>query len=84
VKDKDKHKKKIDSDYYREIFHSIGLVTQLGLTMALNIVILFFVGLWIDRKWNLKGIPIIVFTILGVATGAFSCYKLLQRDGNKK
>lgn len=70
--------------YYKEIFQGIGLVTQLGLTMVINILVMFFIGLLIDKHWHLKGIPIIIFTILGIITGAFSCYKLLKRGEDKK
>ena len=74
----------LNKKYYKEVFHSIGLIAQLGLTMVINILVMFFIGLFIDRHWQLKGVVIAIFIFLGVITGAFSCYKLLKKYENKK
>ena len=70
--------------YYKEIFQGLGLVSQLGLTMVVSILVMFFIGLLIDRHWQLHGVAIVVFIFLGIITGAFSCYKLLKRNEDKK
>lgn len=70
--------------YYKEIFQGIGLVAQLGLTMVVNILVMFFIGLLIDKHWHLGGVLIIIFTVLGIVTGVFSCYKLLKKSEEKK
>ncbi len=68
--------------YYKEVFEGLGLVAQLGLTMVINILIFFFIGLFIDKKWNLGGIPIIIGIFCGVVSGAFSCYQLIKKNEN--
>jgi len=68
----------------KEIFQGFGLVAHLGLTMVISIMGCFFLGLYLEKKFNLGGMAIIVFLILGIAIGAFSAYKLLQQDDDKK
>ena len=68
--------------YYKEVFEGLGLVAQLGLTMVINILIFFFIGLFVDRKWHLRGIPIIIGIFLGVVTGAMSCYRMFKKNEN--
>jgi len=68
--------------YYKEVFEGLGLVAQLGLTMVINILIFFFIGLFVDRKWHLRGIPIIIGIFLGVVTGAMSCYHMIKKNEN--
>ncbi|MDP8242245.1 MAG: AtpZ/AtpI family protein [Candidatus Celaenobacter antarcticus] len=68
--------------YYKEIFEGLGLVAQLGFTMVVNILIFFFIGLIIEKKWHLKGIPIMIGVFCGVISGAFSCYKLIKKNEN--
>ncbi|MBN2017534.1 MAG: AtpZ/AtpI family protein [Candidatus Cloacimonetes bacterium] len=68
--------------YYKEVFEGLGLVAQLGLTMVINILIFFFIGLFIDRKWHLKGFPIIIGIFLGIVTGAMSCYRMIKKNEN--
>jgi hypothetical protein len=52
--------------------------------MVVNILVMFFIGLAIDRHWHLGGIAIGIFTFLGIITGAISCYKLLKGNEDKK
>ncbi|HHI87686.1 MAG TPA: hypothetical protein ENK03_01955 [Candidatus Cloacimonetes bacterium] len=71
-----------DKKYYKEIFEGLGLVAQLGLTMVINILIFFFIGLFFDKKFHLKGIAIIIGIFCGIITGAFSCYQLIKKNEN--
>lgn len=68
----------------REIFTGVGLVVHLGLTMVISIVGCFLLGLYLDKKFQLGGIAIILFLILGIFIGAFSAYKLIKQDENKE
>lgn len=73
-------KKQIEknSKYFKEVFTGISLVAHLGSTMVICIVGLFFLGLFIDNKFNTGGIAIIIGIILGVVTGAVGCYRIIK------
>ena len=68
--------------YYKEVFEGLGLVAQLGVTMVVNILIFFFIGLLVEKKLHLKGIPIIIGVFCGIVSGAFTCYKLIKKNEN--
>ncbi len=69
----------------KEIFKHVGLVAHLGLTMVICIVGFFFLGLYLDNKFNLGGLAIIFFIIFGIALGGYSGYKLIkQEDENRE
>jgi len=48
---------------------------QIGLTMAGCILFCFFIGFYLDRFLNTKGIFITLFTILGVIGGGNVVYR---------
>ncbi len=73
---------KKDSD--RELLSNLGLVVQLGLTMAISIVGLFLLGFYLDRKLHTKGILLIVGILLGIVSGAISCYNLIKHYEKKR
>jgi F0F1-type ATP synthase assembly protein I len=57
---------------------NLSIVLQLGLTMAGCIVFCFFVGYWLDRWLNTRGVFIAIFTLLGVAGGANVAYRQIM------
>lgn len=63
---------------------NIAIVMQLGLTMAGCIVFCFFVGLYIDRWLNIRGIFVVAFTILGVVGGANVAYRQIMQATKPK
>jgi len=63
----------------RNFFYYLGLVTQVGFTMVLSILIFLLIGVFLDRKIGSKGIMIFLFSLLGIGAGFFSCYKLIVR-----
>ncbi|BBO83750.1 AtpZ/AtpI family protein [Desulfosarcina ovata] len=54
---------------------NLTIVMQLGLTMAGCIVFCFFVGHFIDKWLELRGVFTTIFILLGVAGGANVCYR---------
>ncbi|MBC8313219.1 MAG: AtpZ/AtpI family protein [Candidatus Cloacimonetes bacterium] len=79
-----KNQKKKNQKYYKEIFLGLGLIAQLGLTMVICILVMFFVGMQIDNYFGLRKVGIVIFIFLGIITGAIACYKLLKRSENRK
>ena len=57
---------------------NLTIVMQLGLTMAGCICFCFFVGLMIDKWLGIRGIFVIIFTILGVIGGAIVAYRQIM------
>jgi F0F1-type ATP synthase assembly protein I len=61
------------------ILKYFGLVSQLGLSFISAFLILFFLFLFLDKKLKTNGILLIIGTILGVASGIFTAYKILKK-----
>jgi F0F1-type ATP synthase assembly protein I len=57
---------------------NLSIVMQIGLTMAGCIVFCFFVGLYLDKWLETKGIFVTVFTILGVIGGGVTVYRQIM------
>ncbi len=70
-----KDQKKIN----KEILRNIGLVTQLGLVVISSLLIFFFVFLYLDNKFQTKGVLSIAGVLLGVSAGILGAYRLLKR-----
>jgi len=64
---------------------NLSIVMQLGLTMVGCIGFCFFVGLYLDRSLGIKGIFIVIFTLLGVLGGGNVAYRqILENLEDKK
>ncbi len=67
----------------KNFFDYIGLVTELGLSVVVSILIGLFAGLWLDRKFGFKGFFTIILLIFGVIGGFIAAYKLIKELDNK-
>ncbi len=63
----------------KEIIKHLGLLTQLGLTVISSILILFFLFLYLDKRFETNGILMAVGIVLGVVTGVYSAYRILKK-----
>jgi F0F1-type ATP synthase assembly protein I len=54
---------------------NLHIVTQLGLTMAGCIAFCFFIGFYLDKWLETKGVFITIFIILGVIGGGVVVYR---------
>ena len=61
----------------------MGLITELGLSVVISILIGLFTGLWLDRRFGSNGIFTIIFLICGVIAGFIAAYKLIKEVDNK-
>ena len=57
----------------------IALVTQVGLTMVVCILIGLGVGLWADNNFGTKPCITLVLTLVGVAAGTYSVYRTVSQ-----
>jgi len=67
--------KNIDS----EIIKYLTLITQLGLTVIISILVLFLIFLYLDRKLHTNGILMVIGIVVGVLTGILSAYQMLKK-----
>lgn len=68
---KDNNKENSLINTYKEIGPYLGLGTQLAAT----IVLMFFLGKWLDEKFELYPILTIVFSFLGGSAGIYNVIK---------
>lgn len=62
-----------------EIWKTLAMVTQLGITMLAPVVLCVFIGYWLDEKFGwLTTIPLL---ILGILAGVRNTYLLLRDLG---
>lgn len=56
----------------------LTLVTQLGVTMAVSIVLSLLLGLWIDNTYGTKPWATLVLAILGIVGGTVVVYRMVS------
>ncbi|RAP33349.1 hypothetical protein DID77_03155 [Candidatus Marinamargulisbacteria bacterium SCGC AG-439-L15] len=60
---------------YGEAGKYLSLLFKLGFSMCLSIFLFFGLGLFLDKKFNTKGIFISIGVFLGIAGGFYFVYK---------
>ena len=63
---------------YKKLTEMTSLPIQLGLTMAGCIGFCFFVGYYLDKWLNTKGIFLVIFILLGVVGGGYTVYRQIM------
>ncbi|MBU0474029.1 MAG: AtpZ/AtpI family protein [Bacteroidetes bacterium] len=72
--------KKDFTNTYKEVGPYLGLGTQL----AASIILLFFLGKWLDEKFELFPLLTITFSFLGGFAGIYNFIKSVLRLNEKK
>jgi len=67
-----------------EIYHKIGPYMGLGTQLALTIVLMFFLGKWLDAKFSTYPVLLIIFTFLGCFAGMYNFIKVVLNLNKKK
>ncbi|MFO7897244.1 MAG: AtpZ/AtpI family protein [Candidatus Cloacimonadales bacterium] len=62
-----------------DIMKHFSLITQLGLVVVSALLLCFFLGLYIERKFPSGGIWLAAGTILGVLSGGLAAFRLLKK-----
>jgi F0F1-type ATP synthase assembly protein I len=65
--------------FKNEFFKYIGLITQLGSSVILSIILCILGFVYLDRKFHTNGILIIPGVILGVLLGMVMAYRQLKK-----
>ena len=63
----------------RELTKYLHLIIKIGVGVVTSILSGFLVGLIIDQKFNLKGIPVLIGVIIGVFIGFIWLYREVMK-----
>ncbi|WP_297133405.1 AtpZ/AtpI family protein [Terrisporobacter sp.] len=67
-----------------QIAQMLSLISQLGIMMVVSILGCFFIGKFIDDKFNTGPIFMLIFLVLGVGGAFMSVYKTVIRYTKRK
>lgn len=67
-----------------KMYENLVFVTQIGLMMAIPIVMSVLIGNYIDEKLGTGSIFLLIFIGLGVASSFLNLYKIMNRILNKR
>ena len=62
--------------YKKEVYRSLALVTQLGISVMVPVFLCVFIGSWIDKKFGTS--TILIFILLGILAGGRNAYILAK------
>jgi predicted F0F1-ATPase subunit len=62
----------------RNVFKNLALITQIGLSMVIPIIIGVYLGGFIDDKVGTKMVFRLIFLLLGVTTAFVNLFKLTK------
>lgn len=58
-----------------DVLGNFSIIMQIGLTMAGCIILCFFIGLFLDKWLETKGVFVTIFIVLGVIGGGNTVYR---------
>lgn len=61
----------------RKVFQALALVTQFSLNMLVPIAICVALGIWLDRRYDMQWIVVVLFFV-GALAGATNIYKMAK------
>ncbi|HPI38386.1 MAG TPA: AtpZ/AtpI family protein [Ignavibacteriaceae bacterium] len=64
---------------YRDVAPYLGL----GFQLAATIVIMVFIGDWLDKKYETTPVYTIIFAVFGVFAGLYNLIKTVLKTGKK-
>lgn len=56
----------------------LALVTQVGLTIVVSLILCLLLGLWIDDRFGTKPWATLIFTLVGIVVGSYSVYRMVS------
>ncbi len=79
-----KMNKEEDADKLFQTYREVGPYLGLGTQLAATIVLMFFLGRWLDSKFATDPILTILFSFLGGTAGIYNFIKTTLRLNKKK
>jgi len=63
----------------RNAWHALGTVGSLGFVVAAGALLGWWVGSWADRRWGIEPWGLLTGLLLGLASAALECGRVLRR-----
>lgn len=57
----------------------LGLITQVGLTIVVSVIVCAFLGVFLDNLLGTKVLFTLLLIFLGLASGLYSSYRMLMK-----
>ena len=73
-------KNKPDWKQDASMLKAVSLIGQLGLVMAISILLFVLLGLWLDRLLGWSGIAVGICSFLGIIAGGIVDYRILAKS----
>lgn len=64
-------------------FKYLSLITQVGLSVVVTVLVFTLLGVYLDRHFHTQGILILVFVLLGSFSGLWSAYQLILKASSQ-
>jgi ATP synthase protein I len=61
-------------------FEDLGKYLGLGLQLALTVLVMVFLGIWLDEKFNTKPWLMVVCSFLGIFAALYSFIKMVLKS----
>ncbi len=68
-----------DKEQGLSAFGALTLVGEIGLAVAVPIVVGVLVGQYLDRRWNTHGLLLTGLLLLGIVCGGYNAYRIFAR-----
>lgn len=75
--------KENSSKKFTESYRSVGPYLGLGTQLAATIVLMFFLGRWLDEQFDTTPLLIIIFSFIGGFAGIYNFIKTVINLNNK-
>lgn len=73
-----------DSDKRFKVYRELGPYLGLGFQLAATIILMLFLGRWLDKEFNIEPVLTITFSFLGGFAGIYNVIKTVLRLNKKK
>jgi ATP synthase protein I len=73
-----------NSGKFTEVYRDVGPYLGLGFQLAASIILMFFLGWWLDKQFGSSPLLTIIFSFLGGFAGIYSVIKAVLELNKKK
>ena len=71
-------------DSKTKMLQNLALVSQIGISMTVPVLISIFIGKFLDDKLGTSFIFLLIFTVIGIGAAFLNLYKITTRGYNRK
>ncbi|MEW6701731.1 MAG: AtpZ/AtpI family protein [Bacteroidota bacterium] len=69
---------------FADTYRSVGPYLGLGTQLAATIILMFFLGRWLDTEFNTTPVMILIFSFIGGFAGIYNFIKTVLQLNEKK